>query len=409
MIKGSLKQRQSIAWSNRRINIWEGAIRSGKTISSIIRWMVYTQLAPPGHLVMLGKTERTLKRNILDPMADLAGPGNFKLVSGSGMAYLYGRPILLAGANDERAEGKIRGLTAAGVYGDEITLWPENMFTQLLGRMSVDGAMLFGTTNPDSPAHWLKKKYLDRAHELNLARFHFTIHDNPGLSQAYIRDISKEYTGLWYERNIKGKWVVAEGAVYPMFDRSSMVIDHEPELRHWWIGIDHGARNATVFLRLGIDQDGRLVVTHEYYHSGRVGIPKSPAAYSRDFTTWMREFKGYPIFTFIDPAAAGFSDQLFDDGVTCWPAENDVRPGIEFLSSLMTNDLFRVHRRCINLIEGIESYVWDDKASLRGEDKPVKSDDDAVDCLRYGAFSMRHMWARFNRFDEPSHVQQEAA
>lgn len=408
MEQASTKQKQSIAWSNRRINIWEGAIRSGKTIASIVRWMVYTQLAPPGHLLMVGKTERTLKRNILDPMAELALPGNFKLVSGSGVAYLYGRPILLAGANDERAEGKIRGLTVAGVYGDELTLWPENMFTQLLGRMSVPGAMLFGTTNPDSPAHWLKKKYLDRARELNLIRFHFELADNPGLSAEYIRDISKEYTGLWYDRNIKGKWVVAEGAVYPMFDRSKMVIDHEPLLRHWWIAIDHGARNATVFLRLGIDGDGRLVVTHEYYHSGRISVPKSPAAYSRDFMSWHRGFSGYPEFAFIDPAAKGFSDQLFDDGFTTWPAENDVRPGLEFLSSLMTNDLFRVHRRCEHLIEGIESYIWDEKASLRGEDKPVKSDDDAADCLRYGAYSMRHLWPRFNRFDLPEHLREAA-
>jgi len=79
---------------------------------------------------------------------------------GQGEATLYGRRIYVAGANDERSEGRIRGMTLAGVYGDELTLWPESFFKQCLARMSVEDAKLFGTTNPDSPYHWLKTEYL---------------------------------------------------------------------------------------------------------------------------------------------------------------------------------------------------------------------------------------------------------
>jgi len=39
--------------------------------------------------------------------------------------------IYVAGANDERSEGRIRGMTLAGVYGDELTLWPESFFKQV--------------------------------------------------------------------------------------------------------------------------------------------------------------------------------------------------------------------------------------------------------------------------------------
>jgi hypothetical protein len=39
---------------------------------------------------------------------------------------------------------------------DEISLMPQSFFQMLLSRMSPEGARLYGTTNPDSPYHWLK-------------------------------------------------------------------------------------------------------------------------------------------------------------------------------------------------------------------------------------------------------------
>lgn len=404
------KQAWTINESTARINIWDGSISAGKTIACDWRWIQYIfNDEVPGNLAMIGKTERALKRNVIDPLIETFGEDNIRHSIGTGEAFIFGRRVYIVGANDARAEGKIRGITLAGALGDEITLWPEDFFTMLLGRLRVPGAKLFATTNPDTPVHYIKKKYLDRVGELDLRHFHFKIDDNPMLDASYVRSVKAEYSGLWYKRYIEGVWCVAEGSVYSMFDTDSMVIDTESDLQIWWIAIDQGARNATVFQRCGIDKDGRFVVTHEYYHSGRLSAPKSPAIYSRDFRAWLDQFRGYPAFIFIDPAAKGFSDQLFDDGVTAWPAENAVRAGIEFVSSLMTNDLFRVHRRCTNLIEQIQAYVWNERSSMQGEDRPVKENDDCVDTMRYGAFSMRHMWARFNRFDDPKHMQQEAA
>src|SRR5690625_4830861 len=125
------KQRHSILESDARLNIWHGSVRSGKTIGSIIRWLDFVANGPPGELLMVGKTERTLKRNILDPIAEMLDEDEYRLVSGSGELWLFGRRIYLAGANDERSEGKIRGITLVGAYGDELTLWPESFFTMM--------------------------------------------------------------------------------------------------------------------------------------------------------------------------------------------------------------------------------------------------------------------------------------
>ncbi|GAB7388986.1 hypothetical protein BSNK01_28240 [Bacillaceae bacterium] len=173
----SQKQLSSITQSTARLNIWQGAVRSGKTIASIVRWLDFIATGPPGDLLMVGKTERTLKRNILDVLDQILGSRRFKYNKGEGEVYICGRCIYVVGANDERSEAKIRGMTLAGAYGDEITLWPESFFRMLLSRLSVRGAKFFGTTNPDSPYHWLKRDFLDKS-DIDLRTWHFTLEEN---------------------------------------------------------------------------------------------------------------------------------------------------------------------------------------------------------------------------------------
>ena len=66
----------------------------------------------------------------------------------------------------------------------------------LLSRLSKEGAMLFATTNPDSPFHWLKVNYLDRENELNLKRFKFDLDDNPSLDESFKSDKKRIYWSL---------------------------------------------------------------------------------------------------------------------------------------------------------------------------------------------------------------------
>lgn len=214
----SRKQIVSIAESTQaRISIWTGAVRSGKTIASLIAFLIAVAAAPPsGLIVIVGRTLQTIERNIIEPLQDrqLFGfiAAEVQHTRGSTTVTILGRTVHLIGASDARAEGRIRGLTAYLVLVDEATLIPEGFWNQVLARLSVPGARLLATTNPDSPAHWLRKKFLLRAGELSLASWHFTLDDNPSLAADYVAALKREYVGLWYRRFILGEWCQAEGA-----------------------------------------------------------------------------------------------------------------------------------------------------------------------------------------------------
>jgi len=386
------KQRRSILEADARLNIWHGSVRSGKTVASILRWLDFVVNGPPGELLMVGKTERTLKRNILDPIAELLDEDEFRLLTGKGEAVILGRRVYLAGANDERSEGKIRGLTLVGAYGDEITLWPESFFTMLLSRLSVTGARFFGTTNPDGPFHWLKRNYLDRAEELRLRHWSFGLDDNPNLDPGYVESLKREYTGLWYKRFILGAWVLAEGVIYDMFDPDRHVVKQLPTIRRYWASIDYGTNNPCVYLLIGEGTDDRLYVCSEWrWDSEAKGRRLTDAQLSAEYRRWIAGT--VPIHVFIDPSAASFIQQMYHDGVRgIRPADNSVIDGIQDVSTLLGADRLRIHESCTGLIEEMGTYTWDPKAQEKGEDKPIKQADHGPDALRYGVRGLRRIW-----------------
>lgn len=385
----------------RRINIYDGAVRSGKTVVSIVKFIAFVRTAPPGLLMLVGKTERTAKQNIIDPLMRFVGPKYARYSIGTGILYLMGRQILVIGANDEKAEGKIRGVTLAGAYGDEITLWPESFFIMLLSRLSLKGAAFIGTTNPDTPAHWLNKKYLRRQNELDLARFVFTLDDNPYLDPTFLEQIKKEYTGLWYKRMILGEWCVAEGSIFDMLDPDRHLVKTLPgdltTVASYGAG-DYGTTNPTTFMVLSMGAE-KLYVHHEYrYASQEVGRQKTDKEYSVDYFKWKQEH-GYPLKRmFVDPAAASFILQLWRDGERgiVAPGDNAVLDGLRELGNLLGNDRLAFHEPTTeHLWEELVSYAWDSDASERGEDKPVKVNDHGPDALRYGVRGTRQIWRKY--------------
>ena len=194
----SPKQIQVLKESDAFVNIYEGSVRAGKSFASIIAYMDHIKNGPDGNYIVCGKSERTVKMNIIDPLQSFTG-GIIKYNQGHGYFHLFGKKVYVVGANDERAEGKIRGPTFCGALVDEATLVPEGFFRMLLTRLTPDGAKMIATTNPDSPFHWLKADYIDKHQDdpKYLKTFAFTIHDNPSLSLEKIEQIKKSYSGLW--------------------------------------------------------------------------------------------------------------------------------------------------------------------------------------------------------------------
>ena len=386
----SPKHRAAVAGATARLNIWHGSVRSGKTVSANIRWLRFIREAPPGTLAMVGKTTTTLRHNVLGPIYDMLGPSRMRVWSSKGEAEILGRFVRILGANDERAEAKIRGDTFAGAYGDELTLWPKNLFGMLLSRLSVRGAKFFGSTNPDNPNHWLKADWIDRESTLDLKSFHFKLRDNPYLDADFIAALEAEYTGLWHKRFVDGLWVVAEGAVWDGFD-SRHVIDELPagvDIVEMWGACDYGTTNPFVALLFGMGSDGVTYVLDEYrWDSHKKQRQMTDPEYSKAVGEWLG---GRTLTAFYpDPSAASFILQLRRDhpDLAVKNADHDVLDGIRFVAKMLGNDTLRVMRGCSGLTGEIEGYVWDEKAAARGEDKPVKQADHGPDTLRYGCYS----------------------
>jgi len=408
----SQKQLDYLRRSSLDVNVCEGSIRSGKTIITLLRWAIFIRRAPRGgELVMVGRTRDSVWRNLIAPLQnpELFGAISERVIGnyGAPTATILGRKVYLLGASDAKAEKVIRGLTVAGAYVDEITTIPEEFFTQLLGRMSVDGARLFGSTNPDNPAHWFKVKYLDRIgpgdNQLpDWRSWKFMMEDNPSLSEKYKAAKRREFTGLWYRRFIQGEWVAAEGAVFDMWDPDTHVVPWEklpPMRRLISVGIDYGTQHATVAIMLGVGYDRKLYLVDELRLEAQPGFPRlNDAKQSTMIKEWLAkphlpESQGLrPEFIIADQAGASLRAQLFDDGITTMSANKSVAYGLAMMARLLGEGELFVSDRCKSFITEAPGYSWDPVAALAGEDKPVKANDDALDAARYAVVTTEAIW-----------------
>jgi len=371
-----------------RINILEGSVRSGKTVCMIPKVLLLVE-----HFndlgVITGVSKDTIYDNVLRDLFDVVGTENYTYNRQTGELTLFGKSIKVIGAKDEGSEKYLRGKTLAWAYCDELSLMPEKFFKQLLNRLSVKGAKLYGTTNPDSPYHFLYVEYINNQEKISdgmVKVYHFELDDNPNLDDEYKDFIRKAYAGLWYKRMIEGLWVLAEGAIYDMFDDKKHVVKEIPRMEHEWIGIDYGTANPTVFLRQGFAKGAYYTIAEYYYDSRAVGRQKTDVEYSRalqDFTGGKR------LTVIVDPSAASFIAQLRKDGFMVLEADNSVLDGIRFVSSMLERDNYFIYDKCINTIKEKSAYVWDEKAQDRGEDKPLKTNDHCSDAERYGLYNNR--------------------
>lgn len=382
----------------KRINILQGSVSGGKTWISLVLWAFWVHNMPddPDCLyLMSARSLTTLKRNCLLPLQSLVGEANFKFTLSTKEGLLFGRRIVFEGANDAQAESKIRGMTLQGAYTDEITKVPEDFFTMLLSRLRKPGAKFFGTTNPDSPSHWLKTKYLDRENELSLFSMFFHIDDNTTLPPEYIDSIKREYTGVFYDRFILGKWTLAEGLIYPMYMDALSDVPEGSKASDYRLSIDYGTRNA--FAALLWEKHGAVwYAVEEYYYSGRTeGTSKTDEEYAVDLDAMLLKYMDKikaargrrKIKTIIDPSAASFIALLRKkEFYSVIPADNDVIDGIRDTASCMITGKIKISPKLENWQKEAAGYVWDDKAPT---DRPTKENDHLMDATRYMVYTTK--------------------
>lgn len=382
--------------------IADGAIRSGKTISMSLSFVMWAMEKFSGaNFAICGKTVTSLRRNVIAPLEQmLAGlPYSFaekrteNLITislGGKENYFY-----LFGGKDEAARDLIQGITLAGALFDEVALMPESFVNQATARCSVEGAKWWFNCNPEGPYHWFKTEWIDRAEERRLLYVHFLMTDNKTLSSRTLERYRNMYTGVFARRFLLGEWSVADGVIYSMFDREKNVRDDLPFTpEREFIAVDYGTFNPCVFLHFfacGSGDDIRHFIDREYFHSGRenregAAFQKDDGQYAEDMLAFTGGRKDIPII--IDPSASSFITRLRHDGFTnVLPAKNAVAKGISAVSSELVQGRLSISPECAQTLAEIPSYVWDSKhAASCGEDRPLKENDHCCDAMRYGVY-----------------------
>ena len=367
----------------KRINLLSGSVRSGKTWISLVLWAFWVATMPKEkNYLMTAKSLTTLKRNVLDLLTELVGEKNFTFSIAQKQASLFERKVYLEGANDARAESKIRGMTLQGAYCDELTLYGEDFFTMMLSRLSEPNAKLFATTNPDTPMHWLNKKYIERGHELNMLLMTFLIDDNTFLDPNYVEELKKEYVGVFYDRFIRGLWVVAEGLVYDFFQSKKDTIIKTIDMNDYnefYVSIDYGTINPCSMGLWGVNSEGAARIRESYFDSRKEGRQRTDEEH---YQALIELVDDVPITrVIVDPSAASFIECIRRHGeFRVKPAINSVIDGIRITSSLLNAGMIRIDPSCKDCIREFGLYRWDEKKTA---DTVLKENDHAMDEVRY--------------------------
>ena len=416
----SRKQRQIFTWwaDNSPVKdaagiIADGAIRSGKTVSMSLSFVMWAMARYDGqNFIMAGKTISSFKRNVLQNLKlMLTSRGyhweyhvsgdfpNMLEVSRNGKTNYF----FIFGGKDEGSQDLVQGITAAGAFFDEVALMPESFVNQATARCSVEGSTWWFNCNPAGPTHWFKVNWIEKRKKKRLLYLHFTMEDNLSLSEKIKERYRSMYAGVFYLRYIKGLWAVAEGLIYTMFTNANLYSDEErpPALKNIAsksITVDYGTTNPCVFLEIW-DDGTTLWIDREYRwdsrseEAQRTGNPqKTDAQYADDMEMFMGPEDQDWCEIVIDPSAASFITELRTRGFYVTTADNEVLDGIRVVGSLLARRMIRINRRCKDLIGEMYSYVWDDKAAERGEEKPVKQKDHGPDALRYYCYTKLPKW-----------------
>lgn len=394
----SKKQLEFIINSNKQWNIAHGSVRSGKTEGTLFRWMQFCYECPDSQLWMVGHSSDTIYQNAIRLIFENPRFAIFRPMctwfAGKRQLKFMDKTISTLGAKDEGAIGAFQGKTMSGVYCDEMTLYPESIVNMIDTRLSNPHSKGFASMNPAYPTHQIKQ-WIDKAEagDPKYYSLHFTLDDNPYVDNSYKQRIRDSLSGLFYKRNYLGMWCLAEGAIFDFFDRDIYVLNRPPRAAEYWVaGIDYGTTNNFACVLMGVNtgrstQQGicRWIEKEYVWDSKKMGRQKTNGEYADDIEQFLEPYgvKG----VYVDPSAASFKLELQKRRLPVFEADNDVLNGITFMTSEMRKGNLFICKECPELIKEMEGYVWDPKAAERGEDKPLKKNDHAIDATRYVVFS----------------------
>lgn len=393
----SYKQKKILVFPYSKYNaiICDGAVRSGKTSIMMVSFTDWAMRCFNGcRFGICGKTVDSAVKNIVVPYTQMSYANERYIIrwrrSDKILEVRRGNTVNVFevfGGKDEASAALIQGRTLAGVLLDEVALMPQSFVNQALARCSVSGSKLWFSCNPGSPEHWFYKEWICKAKEKNALYLHFAMTDNPSLSEETLKKYETYYNGVFYDRYIKGLWVVADGLVYDFFGEDQ-ITDDLPKRGEYYISIDYGTLNP-FSAGLWCWDGEKAVRIKEYYYSGREEKKqKTDEEYYRELEKLAGDLPIHRVI--VDPSAASFIECIRRHGrFSVRKADNEVLDGIRITSRLLKLGKMKIHRSCKDCIREFKLYRWDEKQT---SDKVVKENDHAMDeCRYFGATILKRL------------------
>jgi len=398
--KLSKRQRLAMLWwtqpkfKDRDALICDGSVRSGKSVCMTVGFILWSMSTfDKQKFAICGKTIGSLRRNIILNLRDWV-PMSFQIIekrSENKIIIKYNgksNSYFLFGGTDESSYALIQGITLAGILLDEVALMPRSFVEQAMARCSVAGSTFWFNCNPAGPEHWFYKEWIegDKIKERNALHIHFTMDDNPSLAQRIRERYERAYSGVFYDRYIRGLWVAAEGLVYPMFRKADHVVEEHGKQGDYYVSIDYGTINPCA-MGLWRIHNGVATMEREYYHdSQKTKQQKTDEEYYADLVKFIDNTIIKRII--IDPSAASFKECIRrHKKYHVMDADNSVIDGIRYTGSLLEQDKIKIHSSCVNTIREFGAYLWDEQR--KDKDVVIKDNDHSMDQMRYLCQTLR--------------------
>ena len=406
---------------NNWLNVTEGGKRAGKNVLNIMGWCEVLETHPDKLHLAAGVSVASAKLNIIDSN----GFGVKNWFEGRCRAgkyqerdalYIYTavgeKVILISGGGKEGDERYIKGNTYGTAYVTEVNECAKSFVKEVFDRtLSSANRKIFLDLNPKAPNHWFYVDILDM-HKANSEKYpdygfnyeHFTLHDNFSFTGEKIKELVRTYAKntVWYIRDILGKRTNAEGIIYDMCGPQNQYEDGQgPDYSLFYrrfYAIDAGTVNPFACLEIieqTIEQVIHYYVENEYYYdSKKHNKQKDDTEYAEDVIKFI-DGKKY-VCIIVDPAAASLKVALRKHSQKPRETEdvingkNEIIQGIRLVSSLLRmiardkKPYLLVNKtKCPNLCNEFLSYIWNDKASERGQEEPLDKFNHALAALRY--------------------------
>lgn len=415
MIYQRLSKRQLLAltWWNRPAYkqldgiLCDGSVRSGKTLSLSVGFVLWAMTRFDGAVFgICGKTIESLRRNVIMPLPSwLEGIAAIKERRSENKLVItaggHTNSFYLFGGRDESSYALIQGITLAGVLFDEVALMPRSFVEQALARCSVRGSKFWFNCNPEDPQHWFYQEWVLQAAAKRVLRLHFTMADNLSLSDDTRQRYERLYTGVFYDRYIRGLWVVAEGIIYRQFAEHKDVYvqpvskQRLQDVQYVSIGIDFGgSQSLTTFVATAI-HTGFAQITVIADHHIKAGKGEIDAdRLCREFVGFIGRLRAaypwlYIKYVWADNEAQYLINSLRKTareailGVEVYDCKKRaIKDRIFATSTLLNTRRIVIGKDCTLVQGGLEGAVWDSKKPDERLDN-FSSDIDILDAFEY--------------------------